>query len=70
VAEDRQRNRGFFSGLLRGVSDLARGSENRTFLSRPRLVRSSLLHLLSSGRSMFRSLLSFEVNNYKNCAAL
>ena len=45
MAEDRQRNRGFFSGMLRGVSNPYEGSEILTFLSRRRLVCSSLPHL-------------------------
>jgi hypothetical protein len=35
VAEDRQRNRGFFSGMLRGVSILREGSKILSFLFRP-----------------------------------
>jgi hypothetical protein len=45
---DRQRNRGFFSGMLRGVSNPREGSKNLFFLFRPRVVCSSLLHLRSS----------------------
>ena len=45
---DRQRNRQFFSGMARGVSDACEGSKILTFLFRPRPVCSSLLHLLSS----------------------
>jgi hypothetical protein len=33
VAEGRQRNRGFFSGMLRGVSDPCEGSKILIFLS-------------------------------------
>jgi hypothetical protein len=33
VAEDRQRNWGFFSGMVRGVSDLYEGSKILIFLS-------------------------------------
>ena len=45
---DRQRNRGFFSGMVRGVSRAREGSKILTFLFRTRLVCSSLLHLRSS----------------------
>jgi hypothetical protein len=38
VAEGRQRNRGFFSGMLRGVSNPCEGSKMLTFLYRPPLV--------------------------------
>ena len=38
VARDRQRNRGFFGGLVRGVSSPREGSEILTFLFRPQLV--------------------------------
>jgi len=38
VAEGRQRNRGFFSDLVRHVSIPRQGSKILTFLSRPRLV--------------------------------
>jgi hypothetical protein len=48
VAEGRQRNRGFFSDLVRGVSDPREGSLILTFLFRSRLVCSSLLHLRGS----------------------
>jgi hypothetical protein len=48
VAWDRQRNRGYFSGMLRGVSDAREGLKILTFLFRSRLVYSSLQHLLSS----------------------
>ena len=48
LGRDRQRNRGFFSGMLRGVSNPREGSKILTFLFGPRLVCSSLLHLLSS----------------------
>jgi hypothetical protein len=48
VAEGRQRNRGFFSDLVRGESDPREGSKVLTFLFRPRLMCSPLLHLRSS----------------------
>jgi hypothetical protein len=48
VAEGRQRNRGFFSDLVRGVSNACEGSKILSFLYRPRLVCYSLLHLRSS----------------------
>jgi hypothetical protein len=48
LGRGRQRNREFFSGLLRVVSDPREGSKILIFLSRPRLVCSSLLHLRSS----------------------
>jgi hypothetical protein len=44
----RQRNRGFFSDLVRGVSNACEGSKILSFLFRFRLVCSSLLHLRSS----------------------
>jgi hypothetical protein len=40
--------REFFSGLARGMSSPPEGSKILTFLSRPRVVCSSLLYLLSS----------------------
>jgi hypothetical protein len=48
VAQGRQRNRGFFSGMVRGVSNPRKGSKIPTFLFRTRLVCSPLLHLRSS----------------------
>jgi hypothetical protein len=42
------RNRGFFSGMVRGVSNPREGSEVLTFLFRTRLVCSSLLQLIGS----------------------
>jgi hypothetical protein len=48
VAEGRQRNREFFSDLVRGVSNACEGSKILSFLYRPRLVCNSLLHLRSS----------------------
>ena len=48
MAEDQQRNRGFLSGMVRGVSHSCQGSKILTFLFRSRLVCSSLLHLRSS----------------------
>jgi hypothetical protein len=48
VAEGRQRNRGFFNGIAKGVSNPREDSKILFFLFRPRLVRSSLLHLRSS----------------------
>ena len=44
----RQRNQGFFSGMLRGVSNPREGSKILMFLFGSRLVCSSLLHLRSS----------------------
>jgi hypothetical protein len=41
VAEDRQRNREFFSDLVRGVASAREGSKILTFLFRSRLVCSS-----------------------------
>ena len=46
--QDRQRNRGFFSGMIRGVSNAREGSKILTFFYWPRRVCSSLLHLRSS----------------------
>jgi hypothetical protein len=40
--------RGFFSGMVRGMSKPREASKIRTFLFRPRLVCSPLLHLQSS----------------------
>jgi hypothetical protein len=48
VTRGRQRNRGFFSGLFRGVSDARESSKILTFLFPPRLLCSVLLHLRSS----------------------
>jgi hypothetical protein len=48
VAEGRQRNRGFFSAMVRGVSNAREGLKILIFLSRPPLVCSSLLHRRSS----------------------
>ena len=48
LVRDRQRNWRFFSGMVRGVSNPREGSKILTFLFRPRLVCSSLLHLRSS----------------------
>jgi hypothetical protein len=45
---DRQRNRQFFSGMVRGVSNACEGSKILTFLFRPPLVCSSLLDLRGS----------------------
>jgi hypothetical protein len=50
VTRGRQRNRGFFSSMLRGVSNACEGSKILSFPYRPRLVCSSLLHLRSSGK--------------------
>ena len=50
VTQGRQRNRGFFSGMLRGVSNPREASKILSFLLRPRLVCSSLLHLRRSGK--------------------
>jgi hypothetical protein len=47
---DRQRNRAFFSDLVRGVSNPREGSKILFFLFRPRLVCYSLLHLRRSGK--------------------
>jgi hypothetical protein len=38
VAEDRQRNRAFFSGMVRGVSMPSEGSKILSFLFVPRVV--------------------------------
>ena len=48
MAKGQQRNRGFFSDLVRSVSNPCEGSKILTFPFRPRLVCSSLLHLPSS----------------------
>ena len=47
LGRDRQRNRGFFSGMVRGVSNPREGSKNLTFLFGPR-SGVQLLHLRSS----------------------
>jgi hypothetical protein len=38
LVRDRQRHRGFFSGMLRGVSNAYEGSKVIRFLFRPRLA--------------------------------
>src|SRR5215211_1421008 len=48
LGQDRQRNRGFFSGIVRGVSDPREGSKILTFLFRSRPVCILLLHLKRS----------------------
>ena len=48
LGRDRHRNWGFFSALVRGVSSPRAGSKILSFLFRPRLVCSPLLHLRSS----------------------
>ena len=48
LGRDRQRNRGFFSGMGRSVSDPREGLKILTFLFRSPLVCSSLLHIRSS----------------------
>jgi hypothetical protein len=48
VARGRQRNRGFFSSMLRGVSIPREGSKIVTLLFRPRLMCSPLLLLRRS----------------------
>jgi hypothetical protein len=50
VTRGRQRNRGFFSDLVRGVSSPREGSKILSFLFRPLLACSSLLHLRCSGK--------------------
>jgi hypothetical protein len=52
--QDRERNRGFFSGLDRGVSNACEGSIILTFLFQTRLVSNLLLHLLSSWKVFSR----------------
>jgi hypothetical protein len=48
VAEGRQRNRGYFSSMIRRVSNPREGLKNQTFLFRSRLVCNSLPHLRRS----------------------
>src|SRR5215207_9126134 len=48
LGRDRQRSRGFFSGMVRGVSNPRGGSKMLSFLYQPRLVCSSPLHLRSA----------------------
>jgi hypothetical protein len=48
LGRDWHRNRGFFSGLVRGVSNAREGSKIPTFLFRSRVMCSSFLHLRSS----------------------
>jgi hypothetical protein len=55
LGRDRQTKQGFFSGMLRGVSNPGEGSEILSFPFRPRLVCSSLLHLRSSWRDCMKS---------------
>ncbi len=52
VARDRQRNRGFFGGLLRDVSDPREGSKILTFPFWPRLMCGWFLQLRSSGKGI------------------
>ena len=47
LERDRQRNRGFSSGMVRAVWDPREGSKIQTFLFSARMVCSSLLHLRS-----------------------
>jgi hypothetical protein len=71
VAEGRQRNRGLFSGMLRGVSSPREGSKILFFLFRPRLVCNSLLHLRSSWKvnSANFAITEFsEVRSHRGCA--
>jgi hypothetical protein len=51
----RQRNRQFFSGLVRGVSNPREGLKILFFLSQSRLVCSSLPHLRTSWKGALRS---------------
>jgi hypothetical protein len=51
LGRDRQRNRGFLSGMVRGVSRAHEGSENLTFLFRSSLDCGSLLQLRSSWKA-------------------
>ena len=55
---DRQRNRGFFSGMLRGMSDPREGSKILTFPFRPRLVCSSFVHLRSAWKVISQKFVS------------
>jgi hypothetical protein len=48
LGRDRQRNRQFFSGMVRVVSNPREDSNILSFPFRSRLVCSSLLHILSS----------------------
>ena len=48
MAQGRQRKKGFFSGMFRGVSNAQEGSKVLFFLYGPRLMCNSLLHLRSS----------------------
>jgi hypothetical protein len=50
LGRERQRNRQFFSGMLRGVSNPREGSKILFFLFRSRVECSSPLHLRSSGK--------------------
>jgi hypothetical protein len=54
VAEGRQRNRGFFSDLVRRVSNPREGPKILTFLFRSRVVRSSYISE-AGGRGVLRS---------------
>jgi hypothetical protein len=48
VTRGRQRNRGSFSSMIRGVSSPREGSKILSFLFRPQMVCSPILHLRSS----------------------
>jgi hypothetical protein len=48
--QDRQRNRGLFSGMVRGVSSPREGSKILTLLFRSRVVCSPLLHFRRLGK--------------------
>jgi hypothetical protein len=53
VAQGRQSNQEFFSRMVRGVSDPREGSKTITFLYRPRLMCSALLHSPKLGEGEF-----------------
>jgi hypothetical protein len=56
VARDRQRNRGFFSGMARGVSRAREGSKILTFLFGPRLVCTARSYVSEArGRRILRT---------------
>jgi hypothetical protein len=48
LGRDWQRNRSFFNGMVRGLTNPREGQKILTFLFGPRVVCSSLLHLRSS----------------------
>jgi hypothetical protein len=61
VARGRERNRAFFSGLVRGVSNLREGSKSLTFLFGPRLVCTARSYI---SEALLRSFWKVDSANY------